>query len=223
MQISQFIRILFIAILSLLLSSCLTIEERYTCNKDGSGVMEYIVDMSELKDMLPDPEEGESPVGESDGPNEDSLALESIQGIDQIQPLKDNENYRFGISFHFANLQALNEALNTILADELNEGEYHTFFTKEGGQITRHAGPKSQDMKSLFEEELGDEEESGVDMEALMQAIKYKQSFSFASPIQVAYAKHEVEIQSNKLIVSADLKSIAGQTGKRNTTIVLKK
>ncbi|MEL6135441.1 MAG: hypothetical protein AAFR59_18940, partial [Bacteroidota bacterium] len=164
-----------------------------------------------------------SPLGDTEGPNEDSVALTEIQGIDQIETIQDRENLLLGISFHFDNVKALNDALNVILADEADDGKYHTFFSKEGGKITRYAGPNNSAMKSLFEEELGDGEESGVDMGALMEKITYKQTFSFASAIQVAYAKYDVEMQSNQLIVSADLKSISSSVGPRNTTIVLKK
>lgn len=36
----------------MLLSGCLTIEEHYTFKKDGSGTMEYVMDMSEIGSMM---------------------------------------------------------------------------------------------------------------------------------------------------------------------------
>ncbi len=36
----------------LLMQGCLTIEENYTFKKDGSGTMEYVVDMSEMADLM---------------------------------------------------------------------------------------------------------------------------------------------------------------------------
>ena len=43
-----------LALLALLVAftGCITIEENYTFKKDGSGTMEYVVDMSEIGDML---------------------------------------------------------------------------------------------------------------------------------------------------------------------------
>jgi hypothetical protein len=106
---------------SLLLSGCFNITDEIFLEKDGSGNYSTVIDMSKLKEMLdmmktmlPDSLAGQN---SNEGLKElDSLQnmwrdLETIPGISNVKRQK-NENYVVSVSFHFANVQSLNEAMS---------------------------------------------------------------------------------------------------------------
>jgi hypothetical protein len=106
----------------LFLSSCLSIYEKYTINKDGSGTMEYLIDMNELHSlMLAFSDSSESVDGnmEIDQSFRDILpSVEKIPGISDVRLSGSPENYTYGIKFGFTDQVALNRALNLILGQD---------------------------------------------------------------------------------------------------------
>ena len=53
-----------VALAALFFTGCITIEENYTFKKDGSGTMEYVLDMSEMGELI---KSLEGAAGEKDG------------------------------------------------------------------------------------------------------------------------------------------------------------
>ncbi|MCB0780956.1 MAG: hypothetical protein KDC03_15785, partial [Flavobacteriales bacterium] len=45
-------RLAALFLLVITLSGCITIEEHYTFKKNGSGSMEYVIDMSVMKELM---------------------------------------------------------------------------------------------------------------------------------------------------------------------------
>jgi hypothetical protein len=124
------------------LTGCLTIEENYTFKKNGSGSMEYVVDMSELGEMV----KGLDALSEDKDKPKDDLGmldlkdnieqLSTIPGISKVKLQKQEWVQR--ISFRFNDLNALNSALNVLLPD--SSGESHRFFAWEGRARTARGG-----------------------------------------------------------------------------------
>ncbi|MCB0770999.1 MAG: hypothetical protein KDC00_11420 [Flavobacteriales bacterium] len=174
---------LFVLLLSF--TGCITIEENYTFKKDGSGTLEYVVDMSEIGDMMEAFEDasddgasaGEGDMGAMDM-NDEVVALKAIPGIKKVK-VNDKKKYVQRLSFSFADLKALNQALNVLLSD--STGEQHTFFTWEGNTLIRTNNDHARQMGKG----MGAEEEGTDSMETtrFLESMKYKYSFTFAKPV----------------------------------------
>ncbi len=182
-----------------LFTGCITIEEEYRFKKDGSGSMTYVVDMSELGEMMATfGEMGEAGAGMSDmgamNMSGEIAALEGLEGIGKVK-LDDKKKWVQRISFNFKDIAALNAALNHLMPD--SSGAQHEFFRWEGSTLVRtnnrHAYELGATMSKSDEEEVGESEEGeeeGPDMSMMLESMKYKYSFRFARPIgEVASAQ----------------------------------
>ncbi|RMG23990.1 MAG: hypothetical protein D6730_13415 [Bacteroidetes bacterium] len=203
-------------------TSCLTIEEIYEFNKNGSGFMEYKVDLSEMASLLEMAAEEEgTPMEEELSFKEVAKKLSGINGISAVNVIDDRENYLFGINFKFKNLQALNQALNKIMLDEEPGQAPHTFFKMENNVISRtHMMNKAMDTKEL----LGEDESSEMAM-AMLENMKYKLNFKFKKPVKVVYSAAEASIAGKKnreVKIEANFKQLAEDTEALNASIVFK-
>jgi len=164
-------------------TGCITIEENYTFKKDGSGTMEYVVDMSQIGEMMKAFESmGDEKGKKSEGLDqldlkEEVLALKGIPGIKKVK-VNAKDEYVQKVSFAFADVNALNAALNVLLKDttELQ----HTFFTWEGNTLVRKSNGHARDIgMGMGKEDPND----STDMTEFLSSMKYKYSFTFADPI----------------------------------------
>ena len=111
-------------------TGCITIEEHYTFKKNGSGTMEYVVDMSSTKGMMDALDTGgektkkkkkekqqknDSPM--VTGSDERVKQLKQLEGIKRVKLKEEEDGYVQRISFAFKDLDALNRALNVLMAD----------------------------------------------------------------------------------------------------------
>lgn len=175
-----------LALLALLVAftGCITIEENYTFKKDGSGTMEYVVDMSEIGDMLK-AMEGLDKSGNKDAGDmgtmdlkDEVAALKQIPGIKKVK-VNDKEKFVQKLKFRFANIDALNAALNVLMNDSATTD--HAFFAWEGNTLVR----TNNDHARRIGADMGKDDGSGdsTDMTQFLESMKYKMSYSFASPI----------------------------------------
>ncbi len=120
------IRILLLAVALPFLSSCITIYEKYTINRDGSGTMEYLIDMGELKSFIQaiaDSSDEMNSVPEFDQSFHEMLpGLNELPGISNIRLTGNPDNFVFGIRYDFRDQESLNRAMGVIFADTLNSG-----------------------------------------------------------------------------------------------------
>ena len=188
-----------------LLSGCLTIEENYTFKKDGSGTLEYVVDMSAMMEMMKGFEAMADKKDKKDeGPGnmdmaEDMVKLKQIPGIKKVKVKKEKDGYVQRLSFRFADLAALNKALNTLMPD--STGNETAFFTWDGNTLVRannrHATEMGDDMASD-----GSGGDSTFDANTILQSMKYKYSFTFADAIAATHTADGVnkEVPSDKQV-----------------------
>lgn len=165
-----------------LFTGCLTIEENYSFNKDGSGSMEYVIDMSAIQELMKSMEglsEGASKsgdLGELDMKDE-VKELKAVAGITKVKTKAEKDGYVQRVSFRFKDVDALNRALNVLMKD--STGVQHRFFAWEGNTLVRRTNRFAAEMGADMEGGDGD----STDMTAFLQSMHYKYSFTFAEPI----------------------------------------
>jgi len=112
-QIRKYLTILLCCLLSLNFTSCFSLVEELTLTKDGSGTFVATIDISEMMSLfstiLPDTLKEQLSFVESIEKN--LIAYEKIEGISEVKA-DSPEEYVYQISYHFANVNALNNVLN---------------------------------------------------------------------------------------------------------------
>ena len=158
--------------------ACITIEENYTFKRNGSGTMEYVVDMSAFGEMV---ESMGDAVGDEPSKLDDLILsddeklsvlenpdeLESIKGISKVKVVE--EAYKSVVSFKFKDIVSLNAAMNIIMPD--TTGVIHTFFELDGQVLKRIHNPNTDMNSSLTNGMDSSEEESASE---LLRSMKYK-------------------------------------------------
>ncbi|MBP8824823.1 MAG: hypothetical protein KBH07_14365 [Flavobacteriales bacterium] len=167
--------------LVLLASGCLTIEENYTFKKDGSGTMEYVVDLSQMAEMMKSFGDGKDK-GElmESGSGEKVAQLKHVDGVKKVKLKREKDGYVERISFAFADVAALNRALNVLMPD--STGVEQTFFTWEGATLVRTNNRYAEAMGK----EMAGTDSTAADMAEVLKSMHYKYSFKFAKDISGA-------------------------------------
>lgn len=182
-------------LLLVVFTGCLTIEENYTFKKNGSGTMEYVVDLSEMGEMLKSfgdmagedgKKDDKGDMGAMDMQGHADL-LKQIPGIAKVK-LDTKKEWVQRLSFSFKDIEALNLALNVLMPD--STGVKHTFFAWEGNTLVRTSNRYAHEIGSSMaasSDADGEEgEDGGLDMAAMLGMMKYKYDFKFARPVQAA-------------------------------------
>lgn len=185
--------------LAVVLSGCLTIEEHYTFKKNGSGTMEYVVDMSELGELISAFDAIDS-TGERATPgqlntldmDEEVKALKAINGIKKVKLVK-KEQWVQRLQFGFKDIEALNAALNVLMPD--SSGVPHEFFRWEGNTLVRTNNRHAYELGAGMSEMDAGEQEEGeeLDPDPILETMKYRYSFKFANDIAEATTVEGVE------------------------------
>jgi len=197
------LRPLLAALLLMFFTGCLTIEENYVFKKDGSGTMEYVVDLSEMGEMMKSFEDASKSKDTNMGDistmdmDEEVAALRMIPGIQKVKVNKKVEWVQ-RVSFKFKDLAALNAALNVLMKD--SSGTSTEFFKWEGNELVRinndHAYELGAGMADTGNDgEEKSEEDKGMDMSAMLETMKYKYSFKFAEPLGTVASASEVKAE----------------------------
>lgn len=110
-----------------MLSGCFNIVEEITLRKDGSGSYTFTIDGKDLKNMaegftkgfasdLAKPDSVQSSPSASDTlPALDKFArLKSMNGISNVTSIEDKSTMTSGVTFEFANLQALKTVMDSL-------------------------------------------------------------------------------------------------------------
>jgi hypothetical protein len=104
-------------------------------------------------------------------------ALKNVPGIKKVK-LNNKDKYVQRVSFAFADLNALNAALNVLMEDSTDT--QHTFFQWEGNTLVRRSNGHARDIGLG----MGNEDPSDTtDMTELLSSMKYKYRFTFQEPI----------------------------------------
>jgi hypothetical protein len=184
MNIASRPRIALALSLTVLFAGCLTIEENYTFKPDGSGTMEYVVDMSEMAE----PMKGLSSMTEGTSSDKNELqlgnyavALKELPGIKRVKVKKEKEGSVQRLTFKFADLNALNAALNTIMPD--STGTRADFFHWEGNTLVRVNNRHAREVGNDMGENNNEDGSDSTMATQILESMKYKYSFTFKRPI----------------------------------------
>ena len=167
----------------LLTTGCLTIEENYTFKKNGSGTMEYVVDLSAMAEMMKSLDKGDKKGDDKESPaamglEEQSKALKKLEGIKKVKLKQEEDGYIQRVSFAFTDLDALNRALNVLMPD--STGVQQTFFHWEGNTLVRVNNRHANEMGG----EMTGGEGDSTDLSGMLESMKYKYSFKFPDAIR---------------------------------------
>jgi hypothetical protein len=170
------------AVIAVLAAGCLTIEENYTFKKDGSGTMEYVVDLSAFADMMKSVKGLSGSADKDDGMGEMDMKdeagkLKGVPGISKVKVKEEQDGFVQRITFRFADVDALNRALNVLLPDSTGAG--HGFFAWEGSTLVRTNNLHAAEMGSGLTPDEGDT----LDMSGMLKSMMYKYSFTFDQAI----------------------------------------
>ena len=207
----------------LFFTGCITVEEHYNFKKNGSGTMEYVIDMSSMVEMMEalgamKDENGDPIGGDDNGPDltKDVDGLKEIPGISKVKLSEKDMVSR--IRYRFENLEALNKALNVIMPD--TTGAYHQFFVKENGQLKKTYNNRS-DMSS----KLGNDSEED-DTADFLEQMKYKVTLRGTPKMKVNGFGEEVMVtQENKkqVLMETNFRAIAEDPDALSITIDMSK
>lgn len=213
--------------LALAATSCLTFEENYTFNEDGSGKMALMLDLSQIAAFVPEGPERDSLFLMKEIFTEMEAEISDLDGISVVEVVEDRDNLRLGIRYAFSDLESLNNALNTMLVAE-SVSDNHAFFAEEGKAIVRTNLPSSEGItlvegmaQGLMAEMGGEEEQASY----LLESMNYKLNLEFPSRVKVVYAEAEVEVdEENRRQVSltTNFSSIMSDRGELSGAFVLK-
>lgn len=196
----SFLRSHLALLLVVVFSGCLTIEEHYTFRKNGSGSMTYVVDLSELGALVESFGDGGKGEGATNGAGmmdmtEQVNKLRNLPGIRKVK-LNTKKKWVQRISFDFADVPSLNRALNELMRD--SSGVEHEFFRWEGSTLVRTNNRHAHELGAAFaksEEEPQEDTEEGLDMSAMLEAMKYRYSFKFTSAVDLQGVAQGVEVE----------------------------
>ncbi|TNE61651.1 MAG: hypothetical protein EP344_05785 [Bacteroidetes bacterium] len=186
----------FLAVTALTLSGCLHIVEELTVKSNGSGSYTMTLDMSEMKSMMDmfqgmasdstdaaDGAEAEADSGMGEmGTQLSAVAqsLEGISGITNIQEINDTSLFKFGYSFDFADINALNKAMR-IINKEKYESKVDEVFKFSGKNFERlSTGDLGEEIKKAMAEGEAEDEEGSMEMvKTFFSDMSYKQIYNF--------------------------------------------
>jgi len=192
----------------LLFSGCITIFEKYKINADGSGSLEYIIDMSEMYEMMAafsDSTE-EMEMGDFEDSMKELLpGLNSISGISNAELTGDVSKYISGIKFDFQNSEALNNAMALLFTDGDSQTEKVKYVEIKGKTFTRFGYTSSEFNK---DELLGSEELDEETMTSLLESMKYNISVNFERTVKKVKKEKKDQLEDNTVTIEANFSQI---------------
>lgn len=219
---------ILIAGIILLMPACITIEESYSFKKNGSGDAKYVIDMSEVASLIKMAQEEEGvELGDEMDMGLFSDRLMGISGISKVVASDTDDEFIFGVNFHFDNISSLNSALNALNSGEdVMAAEDHEYFKMEGKTITRnHKMSSALDLDELMGS-MGNGEEGEMEQMAMfMESMKYKLNMTFKKPVQAVYTSASSKFldKKNKQVeLTATFKQVMDDQSVLNASIVTK-
>lgn len=233
-------RNLFLAVLavgSMALTGCLHIVEEVTFKDKGNGQYALTLDMSEVKgmmDMLNTMPTDSTGTGAPAGQQDNSMAqmgqeisgvastLKGIEGITNVVELNDTAAFKFGYSFDFADVAALNRALKVVNKDKY-DSKVDEVFKFSGKNFERlGTGDMGEEIKKALAEGGGEEEggEEALDMMKMMFAdMSYKQIYHFPDREIKKNTNDLAEVSSDKHSMTITLKPFDEEQAKKKATV----
>mgnify|MGYP000870864349 CR=1 FL=1 len=228
-----------LAVASLAFTGCLHIIEEVTFRDSGKGNYTMTLDMSAMKGMMdmlknmsPDSTGGtEIP---SQGEQDNSMAqmgkelsgvastLRNLKGIMNVTEINDTASFKFGYSFDFEDVAALNRALKVVNKDKY-DSDVEEVFKFNGKNFERlGTGDMGAEIKKALAEGGGEEEggEEAMDMMKMMFAdMSYKQVYHFPDREIKKNSNELAEVSTDKHSMTITLKPFDEEQQQKKVTI----
>lgn len=211
-------------LMAISLSSCFEIIEEIHYKKNGSGSFKFYMDLSQMKELMASMGEEESePSDMGQDFADDVERIQDIKGLTNVKQINDEENYYFGLSFDFNNLESLNKGLSEVFkGEEEEEATDKVFYKGDKKSLQRIDANNVRDMMlNAFTEgeEMDEETKSAM---AMFAEAGYTIRYTFDRTVKSASNK-EAEVKgktvTTKYFMFDEEKS---QTGTIENTIKLK-
>lgn len=218
---------------SLCLTSCLDIFENFKINKDGSGEYQIVMTIGEqFRQQIAtaiEEQEAQSTLAKANSSEENEDAqdqsykesleqitkkLKSVDGISNVEMIYNQTEFKFGYTFQFKNIEALDKAL------EVSAGEFQpklpaqiqlskkkviqpssNYVELSKGTFVRH---QSAELSKILNMKKTDGNNAGMmgglDVTYLLQDMNYKTVFQFAQPIKTAHNEAAVIDDKNHTV-----------------------
>lgn len=219
----RFYSLFIVVILAISLTSCFDLKEEVTINSDGSGSFIQTIDMGNnpmmqmALNMQSDSAKNElNGMNKMDSTMEETKAkLSQVKGISNVKTASSTEGLKFTIMYDFADIDALNRAINAAKDDKEGEVKMMTKqYSFKKGEFTRansfSMGNSNMDMSELMGGEKGDgdagqSEEEKAQMKQMMQMF-----FGSANYTYIVHVPNKIKSYSNKAntTVSEDEKTL---------------
>lgn len=227
---------LFLAVLALgsvVLTGCLHIVEEVTFRDNGNGKYSMILDMSEMKGMMDmlstmsvDSTGGQMPSQDNSmaqmGQELSGVAstLKGIEGITNVVEINDTAAFKFGYSFDFADVAALNRALKIVNKDKY-DSKVEEVFKFSGKNFERlPTGDMGEEIKKALAESEEDDEEGAMDMMKTMFAdMSYKQIYHFPDREIKKNNNELAELSNDNHTMTITLKPFDEEQAKKKVTV----
>ena len=203
----------------LLLSGCITIIEKYNIYKDGSGTMEYIIDMSEMYEMMATFSDSIDKMEGLDFINEILPELSRTAGISNVENTSNLARYIAGVKFDFKNVSALNNVLDVLLKGEESSSAKAKYVEINGKNFTRYSLTSKEFNKEAL---LGSKELDEETMNLVLKSMKYKISVSFEKTIKKVITLAPYTKEGKTVTIDTDFSEIFGNPDILKTTIKTK-
>ena len=192
-----------LAVAAMTLSGCLHILEEVTFKGSGAGTYTMTLDMSEIKGMMEMFKGmGTDSLAENSGENADPMmpaggdngmsemgqqlssvaeTLKGVQGLSNVMEINDTTAFKFGYSFDFADVAALNKAMK-VIGKEKYDSKVDEVFKYSGKNFERlSAGDLGEEIKKALAQE-GEESDAEGNMDMIktfFSDMTYKQVYHF--------------------------------------------
>lgn len=238
----QKLTLVTLAMAALTLSSCLHIIEEVTFRDSGKGSYKMLMDMSEVKGMM-EMMKGMAPAdstgsggdmgmpamggGEMSemgkGLSDAAASLKNVQGITNVVELNDTTNFKFGYTFDFADVNALNRALKIINKEKYQSKDEEIYKFKGKSFERLGGGDIGAEMKKAMSEGDGDTEEEGaMGMDMLKNFfgdMSYKQIYHFPDREIKKQDNTLGEVSEDKHTLTVTLKPFDEEQQKKKVTV----
>ena len=224
-----------LAVGSMALTGCLHIIEEVTFHNDGKGNYAMTLDMSEVKGMM-EMLKGmstDSTGAQTGGAEDNSMTqmgqelsgvaatLKNLEGITNVVEVNDTTNFKFGYSFDFASVAALNRALKVVNKDKYDNkvDEVYKFNGKSFERLS--AGDMGAEIKKALSENEGEDGgESSMDMMKMMFSdMSYKQVYHFPDRSIKKSSNELAELSDDKHTMTITIKPFDEEQLKKNPTV----
>ncbi|HNE29654.1 MAG TPA: hypothetical protein PKL15_09065 [Saprospiraceae bacterium] len=233
--------LLFLTLSTLVLTSCLHIVEEVTLRNDNTGNYKMTIDMSEIKSMMDALKDVGGDSTATDGSTDEttteepaeensmadmgeelsgvSKSLRGVAGISNIQEMNDTANYKFGYSFDFANVDALNKAMK-IINKEKYDASANEYFKFKGKNFERlGVGDIGAQLKQTLLEGEDEDEENTEMMKVFFAEMDYKQIYTFPDRMVKKSSNPLSEVSPDGHSVTITLKPFDEEQAKQKASV----